>query len=268
MFMGRKNTAFKVLAVIFLAGGIIFFHAYAPVRWIQGKSIDVLRPVMRGTTAAGRWVGRIAGGAKGDELEQLRKENERIRAENFDRGKLAAEVQSLEAALAFRSLVRTPLTGARVLLYESDLGREFLLIDQGMRSGIKKDDVVVDEHGVLVGVIAGMGEDYSRVLVASNPGVAFPIVLTPAGLGAMARGIGARTFSLELIPRASAIRRGDFVARRVPGESGKDRSILVGTISEEAPAASGVFRNAHAVLLARPETLDYVFIIAGSPVSP
>ena len=264
--MLKKYRAIKVIAVIFLAGGIIFFRTSPPVRWMQSKAIGTLQPVMKSMTVVGRWMGNITRGGN-DTLDQLRAENERLLVESFDREKMSAEIQSLENALAFKSLTRVPLTGARVLLYGSDLGYESLLIDQGMNSGVRKGDVVVDEHGVLVGTVSDSGDDFSRVAIASNPGVTFPIMLSQDGTTALARGMGARTFSLELIPRTSLIRRGDLVARTISGQSAADRAILVGTVMEETPAPSGVFRNAHAMLLVRPEALDDVFVIPGSSVS-
>ena len=260
--MGRKNPAIKIAVIIFLAGGIIFFRASPPVRWFREKSIGLMRPLMGSTTRAGRYIGGSADG------EQLTKENERLRAENFDREKLIAHNQALEAALGFREAAHVSLTGARVLLYTADLGREALLIDQGAGSAIKKGDVVVDEYGALVGEVNDVGDDSSRVLIASNPGITFPVVLSPSFVGALARGMGARTFSLELIPHTTAIRPGDFVGRTMPGFAGGNRSIVAATVSGEVASASGAFASAHAILLARPEALEYVFVIPISKASP
>jgi len=200
-----------------------------------------------------------------EEARRLTEENQRLTAENFDRLTLAREIDSLEAALAFRDATHQKLVGARVLAYTDELGRESLLVDQGSNAGVKKGDIVVDAHKMLVGEVDDAGDDSSGVAIASNAGVTFPAMLLPGGGNILARGMGARTLSMELIPRNTPIRRGDFVARAAPGAGGRERSIAAGTIIGEVSGAAGGFVAAHASLLARPETLDYVFIISSAP---
>lgn len=202
-----------------------------------------------------------------EEVSRLKEENERLTAENFDREKLAQDLETLESAFAFRAAADMALTGARVFFYTRELGREVLVIDQGASAGVKKGDAVIDAHAALVGEVDEAGDDYSRVLVASNAGVAFRASLLPGGGSMLARGLGARTFSLELIPRNLRLREGDFVVRRVTLPGGGNHTVPVASVLGDSlagaapPAQAGGFAQARAVLIARPETLERVFII-------
>ena len=261
-----KNSAItKIAIVILLSGGIIFFGGTRPVRWMRNAGIVLLRPVMSAAPGTGRRLASLTSVMGAEEARRLTEENQRLTAENFDYANLAREVESLEAALAFRDAAHQKLIGARVLAYTDEFGRESLLIDQGVDAGVKKGDVVVDAHKVLVGEVSDAGNNSSEVAVASNAGLTFSAILLPGGGNVLARGMGGRTLSIELIPRNTSIRRGDFVARATAGAGGRERSIAAGVIVGEVSGAAGGFAAAHASLLARPETLDYVFIISSAP---
>lgn len=263
--MAKRHVMIPVVIIIALSGGIIFFGSTRPVRWMRNAGIVLLRPVMSMATGTGRRLAFLTSGIGAEEARRLMEENQRLIAENFDRANLAREVDSLEAALAFREATQQKLIGARVLAYTDELGREYLLIDQGTNAGIKKGDMVVDAHRVLVGEVDDAGDDSSEVSIVSNAGMTFPALLLPGGGNVLVRGMGARILSIELVPRTASIRRGDFVARFTPGAGGRERSIAAGAIIGEVSGAVGGFVAARASLLARPETLDYVFIISSGP---
>ena len=260
--MGRKNLVLKITIIVLLSWGIIFFHATPAVQWLREKTVGVLAPLARGAAGAGLRLGLRGRGLSRTEAAEIRAENTRLIAENFDREKLAIRVRMLEEALEFKDALPAPLMGARVLSYAASAGRETLLIDRGLAEGVKKGDLAVDEHAALVGEVSEEGDNSSGVLIASNAGVSFPGALYPAGGAVLVKGIGARTFSVELIPRGALVRRGDFLLRVVPHAAGSHRTILAGIITGETPGSSGVFKAARATLLARPEASSDVFIIS------
>lgn len=256
----------KIMIVILLSGGVIFFGAARPVARARSGAAALFRPLMSGATGAGRWFGRQFGP---EEVRRLTEENERLTVESFGREKLAQDIKTLESALAFRDAAHLPMIAGRVLSYANELGREVLVIDQGASAGAAKGDVVIDAHAALVGEVDEAGDNSSRVLIASNPAVTFPAFLLSGGPSAdaraggsiLARGLGARAFSIELIPRSIPIKRGDFMVRRLAGFGGRERDIPAASVIGEAPDSAGGFARARAVLITRPETLEYVFII-------
>lgn len=281
--MAKNKTVMTAVIIVLLSGGVIFFGGTRPVRQARDAVVSFFRPMMFAAGGAGRWFGRKS---ESEEVRRLTEENERLTAESFDREKLAHDIEILESALAFRKAEDIGLIGGRVLSYTHELGREILVIDQGASAGVKKGDLVVDGYAALVGEVDDTGGLFSRVAVASNAGVSFPVFLMPAEGGSMlARGLGARAFSVELIPRSVRITQGDFVARRLPGRGARERAILTASIVGGDPdgaegalgdlhagdAEQGIanpsrlqrdgFASARAVLIARPETLERVFII-------
>ena len=252
----------KIAVVVVLFGGMIFFRDSRPVSALRTWTVVTLRPLMNAGMSLGRRLDAVTGGSSAQEVKDLIEQNQRLKAEEFAQERLRAENESLQKALGFKEIAHAPLGGARVLLYTDELGRESLLVDQGKDAGVKKGDIVIDENRLLVGEVSDVAETFSAVAIASNSKITFPAALVPVGGGALARGIGARAFAIELIPRGTPIRRGDFVARILPNIAGQERAILVGEIADEYLASSAAFASARATLLARPELLERVFIIS------
>lgn len=276
--MRGNNKIIFAIGIILLSGAIVFFGGTRPVRLARAGAVDFFRPLMVAVGDAGRWLGRKSVGS--DEVRRLREENERLTAENFDREKLARDIGTLESAFAFRKSAGIALTGGRVLSYTRELGREILVLDQGTNAGVKDGDAVIDGYGALVGDVDDAGDNSSRVVVASNAGVTFPAFFMRGEGTVLARGLGARAFSVELIPRSVPISQGDFLARRVSGRGGREHMILVASMVGGGPDGAGWltrgtqpdgvggFISARAVLVARPETLEYVFIIQSHDENP
>lgn len=260
--MRRPPKILHIVLAGILAVGIIFFRDSAPVRVLRTGTVVLLRPLMGASVYIGRRLGAFTSGLPGEAIQELISENERLRAKEFYEEKLREENQSLQKVLGFKEAMQARLTGARVLLYTNESGRESLLVDQGADAGIKKGDIAIDDNQVLVGEVSETADRFSTVSIASNPAMRFPVTIIPTGAGALARGIGARTIALDLIPNETPIRRGDFVARSLSNITGRLHTVLVGMVADEYAVSSGAFVNARATLLARPELLDRVFVVS------
>lgn len=171
-----------------------------------------------------------------------------------------AENTSLKKMLGLKQEFGPALVPARVLLYNQEWDREWLIIDAGEADGIKVGDPVIDEREFLVGEIAEVGAMTSSVAIASGAGMTFGVALVPAGGEALAHGIGARALHLELIPRDTPVRFGDMAVRTEKSNK-KIPSIFAGRIISVDDQAGGAFKTATAVLLSHPERIDRVMVV-------
>lgn len=190
--------------------------------------------------------------------------SQELKAQVFELEELKSENQSLKKILALSEEKKFSVRGAHVLHHGTFLGREFLIIDQGHAEGLTENLPVIDENGFFVGVIKEVTNRFAKVEIASNPGGVFEGEVLPVSVTALAKGVGGRTFELELIPTDVPIRRGDLV--RFFGIPEKNKiSFSAGEIVSVESSTNRTFKKAKAFLVARPEVLRIVFVVKGAP---
>lgn len=247
-----RNPVPKIIFAAILLGLLIFFSRTDFFAGTFGKATLALKPIAEAAS-------RLRLGLSGD--SELAGENQRLIAENFELEALREENRSFRKALDFKEEKKIPLRGARVMYYGQEVGREFIIADQGLGAGIKKGDLAVDGNGFFVGIVESSREDTSRVDIGSNPGRTFEIDIIPSGTHALAKGIGGRAFSIELLPVDAAIAKGDFISLFGIGRSGARFSAALGEIANIKKGGGSAFNEARAIILARPEALREVYII-------
>lgn len=258
----QKVLVIKIIIVAVLLGGLIFSGGMWPVSFFREKMVNSLIPLMRVTLTLENLIG--AGNQsvveKSGKTESLTLEVEKLREAN----------QALRKLLNFKEESNFSIKGARVLLYFKELDGEVLMIDRGRDIGIEKGDLVIDENRLLVGVIAEVYDNISKISIASNTGAAFEVLVWPLGVSSLARGLGARAFSLDLIPVDVPLRRADPVALLgIENEIGVGSSaqgsgrfsFLLGSVVSDESSPGSVFKEVKAVLLSRPEKLEEVFVV-------
>lgn len=253
-----RQKLFYGIPVVLIALGIVFFSRSAPVLFVRSSVIAIFRPVFQVSRAFGRAVSISAEQPGTDELSRLQKENQRLREIEQEYRMLLEKHASLQKIVGLREKQRVSLQGGHVLLHGNEFGKEFLILDEGAAKKIRPGNLVIDASGAFVGVVRETGEQFAKVSVASNPDETFEVVAAPLNVRVLAKGIGNRTFSIELIPDETPAHSGDFVL--MPGRLG-DTNVLVGEITRVTSNGVGAFQNVWATLIARPETLDEVFII-------
>ena len=176
----------------------------------------------------------------------------------FELDRLRAENTRLKNLLGFKAEIKEVPRGARVLLYMQELGKEFLLIDQGMSSGIFEGMRVVDSQGFFVGTVRELGETTAKVVIGSNLQETHDGELLPLGVRVIVKGRGARTLALELVQSDLPVREGDFVTLFARDLS---RSVMMAEVTRVRREVSSAFQTVSAVLLARPDSLREVYLL-------
>ncbi|MBI3420702.1 MAG: rod shape-determining protein MreC [Candidatus Sungbacteria bacterium] len=214
-------------------------------------------PLLRISGAFEQRIRTLVSGDSAQQIDAMRQENERLSILVAQLQSMRRENEDLRAALDFKKRHSVGLQGADVLGRGNESGSEFLLIGQGQGAEVDKGALVVDAAGGLVGRVHESDSEFAKVIVASSPGQTFEASVIPIGIKTLARGIGGRTFSLELIPAHVSLRRGDFVTIQTDA---RETPILLATVIATSTGGTSAFQEVKAILIARPELLDAVFV--------
>lgn len=259
----RRKKIATFIFMVALIGLLTFFSDIKPVVALRDRVIKIAQPVFLLGTNMKNFVFSLLGKSGNNDTALEREEAIQVTA--FQLETMAEENERLKDALEFKKGKDVSLKGARILLYLREFGHEMLLIDQGKDGGVREGDRVVDSRGVLVGTVLEALENSAKVMCVSSPGETYDVEIRSLSTHALAKGMGARTFSLELIPADAALKRGDFVTLSGTHLS---RPILVGQITSLHLGVSVAFQEVYAVSLSHPELLKEVFVVLASQKKP
>src|SRR5580765_3690950 len=167
----RRAVAFTILLALSLilmaissSPGITEFQsamAYA-LRPVQGAIHSVADSVANAVAAVGEIQGLHSDNAA------LRRENERLTADNIRAKAIEQENEQLTALLQLRSSFTYETAAAEVIARESSEARRSVTISKGSDDGIAKGDVVIAEGGALVGRVSDVGPTFAYVTLISD----------------------------------------------------------------------------------------------------
>ena len=98
----------------------------------------------------------------------LRRENERLAAENIRAQALLDENEQLSGLLQLRNALEFETAAAEVIARESSEARRSITISKGTDDGIQKGDVAIGEGGSLIGRVSEAGPTFAIVTVISD----------------------------------------------------------------------------------------------------
>lgn len=235
-----------------LVAALLFFSDTRAGRAIRDTTIIVLAPL---TKAAANMRVFVYGDTGADEVSRS---NEYV-AMAFRIESLMEENELLRRMLAFREQSGREWKAFEVRAYSREWSKETLLIAGGYRDGVREGDLVVDAQGFLLGAVREVTDAHAKVSLASNVGETFDVELRPGSVHALAKGIGARAFTIQLVPTDAEVRRGDYVAVSSPLIS---RGALLAEVAEVSAGISVAFHEIRAVLLTHPERSRMVLVIS------
>lgn len=152
-----------------------------------------------------------------------------------------------------------------------DLGADSyrLLINRGARDGVKVGQPVIDAHGIM-GQVVNVLPTMAQVMLLTDPTHAIPVVIERTGLRTVAYGDRDQPgLSLPNIPMAADVKPGDRLV--TSGVGGRfPPGFPVGTVRSVAPAATGMFMDAHATPAAQIHRSDDVLLLhdQAEPMGP
>ena len=180
-----------------------------------------------------------------NQIEDLRKQNQKLREQLILRKNQDGEIEQLKSILDLAGTARFKVVSAKVISQGSSLAfTRTITIDAGSGNGIKKNMTVISGNG-LVGVVKEVFANSAIVMLATDP--AFKVGVRIAGsqqIGILA-GLGSSTANLQLLDNQTTIEVGDILLARgsinaqpfVPG-------VPVGQVTSVSNAAGAVTQSA------------------------
>lgn len=260
----KKKFLNKFLIVAFAVLLFIFFNFFQ--KEIRNFGILASSPIQFFLWKAGDRVSDFLEAIS--EIKNLRNENEKLKKENqrlyvgiAELNSLKKENEILRTALNLNLEKEFNFKIAQVI--GKEISQDVLIIKKGSKDGIKKDFPVITQERILVGQIADVYENFSKIklLSAKDNSFAVKILKNDQEIRGMARGKGDFKLSLEFISSEKKIEVGEkiftFTESKVFPEN-----LLIGEVSHIQKSDVKPFQKIEIKPAISIEDLDFVFIIA------
>ena len=99
----------------------------------------------------------------------------------------------------------------RVLVHPRDKSPyDTLILDVGSRQGVRKDDIVIASQKTIIGRVAEVFSNESKILLLSSAGVATPVSIGEKNIMAEAKGRGGGNYEI-ILPREIEVAKDSLV---------------------------------------------------------
>jgi rod shape-determining protein MreC len=196
----------------------------------------------------------------------LRRENERLTADNLRAKALEAENEQLSGLLQLRNSFKYETAAATVIARESSEVRRSVTISKGSDAGIAKGDVVIAEGGVLIGRVSDVGPNFAIVtLISDRTSTVIGVTETNAATGDVVGQLGGALI-MQNIDSTEKVVPGEQVLTagiELPGgiRSPFPKGLLIGEITDVNHEASSVVQTAYLQPLTNLDKVAYVLVV-------
>lgn len=203
-------------------------------------------------------------------IGELKKENDRLRDENLsllgENAKwqaVSGENDELRKELELLPRSQYSLQAAEVTGRDATGLGNWLSINQGSTQGIRIGMPVVVYGGILIGRVAEVFVESSRVMLITHPDSAVSGVTIEGGAHGIVKGEYGLGLLFDMVLQDATLLAGHrLVTSGLGGEFPKN--LLVGTLQESRFSPDHLYRQASVVSPVSFDTLRYVFIIKNS----
>jgi rod shape-determining protein MreC len=265
----RRTVAFTALLATTL---ILMAISSSPlITEFQNAMAFAMRPVQGALhDAADSVAGAFAAIGDIDRLHTdnaaLRRENERLTAENLRAKALEAENESLSTLLQLKSSFSYQTTAAVVIARESSEVRRNVTLSKGSDDAIKKGDVVIAEGGALVGRVTDVGPTFSIVtLISDRSSTVIGQTETNAATGDVVGQLGG-ALVMQNIDSTETVVPGEQVLTagiELPGgvRSPYPKGLLIGEVTDVKHEASSVVQTAFLQPITDLDKVSYLLVV-------
>ncbi|HST90596.1 MAG TPA: rod shape-determining protein MreC, partial [Brevundimonas sp.] len=187
----------------------------SPYQPVRSGAEAVAGPVGGVLAAPVRWFGQTTGYVGGyffaiSENRRLKRELLELRGWRDDAIALKNVNQRYEAMLGIRPEPAVPMLTARAIQDTRGPFSRARLIDTGSARGVKVGNPVINEHG-LVGRVAGVSPNVSRVVLLTDVASRTPVLVDRSDARALLTGDGSDNPRLEFVRGVGSVQAGDRI---------------------------------------------------------
>lgn len=224
-----KNILFFILLIISIVITLNFFE-----NKVRNFFYLVSAPIQKAFWQAGNKVSDFFETIS--EIKKLKRENEELKlkiqsliSENASLKELKNENITLRTALNLGLEKEFKLTLVQII--GKDLSQDSLIINKGLKHGLKKDLPVITEQKILVGKIQEIYDNFSKVILISNKDFSFDAKISDKEIYGIVRGKGNFKIFLDRVPQDKEIKPGDLLITSALGGI-FPKGLLIGEIKE------------------------------------
>jgi rod shape-determining protein MreC len=265
----RRAVAFSLLLAASL---ILMAMSSSPlVTEFQNAVSYALRPVQGAIHGVADSVAGMVGAVgEIDRLHSdnsaLRRENDRLTAENLRAQALLDENEQLTGLLQLRNSLEYETAPAEVIARESSEARRSVTISKGTDAGIEKGDVVIAEGGALVGRVSEAGPTFATVtLISDRTSTVIGTTETSHADGEVIGQLGGALI-MQNIDSTDTVQPGEQVL--TPGievaggiRSSYPKGLLIGEVTDVRRDANSVVQTAYLQPLVDLEKVAFVLVV-------
>jgi rod shape-determining protein MreC len=255
-------AASLILMAISSSPGVTEFQnaiGYA-LRPVQGAIHDAAQTVANAVAAVGEIQGLHSDNAA------LRRENERLTADNLRAAVIEQENEQLTGLLQLRNTFKYETAAAEVIARESSEARRSVTISKGTDAGIETGDVVIAAGGALVGRVTDAGPNFAIVtLISDRSSTVIGQTETSAATGQVVGQLGGALI-MQNISSTEKVVAGEQVL--TPGieiaggiRSSFPKGLLIGEITDVRKDPNSVVQTAYLLPTTDLDKLAYVLVI-------
>jgi rod shape-determining protein MreC len=203
-----------------------------------------------------------------NQIEELRANNNSLKAELANRKNADAQLGQLKSILDLAGTAGFKVVNTRVISQgASQSFAQTITIDAGSNAGIKRNMTVLSEFGI-AGVVKDVYPNSALISLATDPSFRIGIRIAGSQQIGILSGRGNRSSSLQLIDNLTSVKVGDILLSRgsvanrpfVPG-------VPVGYITAVDNSAGAIAQSATVRLYTNFSTLGVVAVVVGAPVN-
>lgn len=265
----RRAVAFTVLLSISLM--LMAVSSSPLVTEFQNAMHFALRPVQGAIQGVADTVANTVGAiGEIDRLHSdnaaLRRENERLEAENMRARATQRENEQLAGLLQLKSSFQYETAAAAVIARESSEARRSITLSKGTDAGIEKGDVVIAEGGALVGRVVEVGPTFAMVtLISDRTSTVVGETETSTAKGEVIGQLGGALI-MQNIDSTETVQPGEQVLTAGIEVAGGIRSpypkgLLIGEVTDVRRDANSVVQTAYLQPTANLEKVAYVLVV-------
>jgi len=196
----------------------------------------------------------------------LRRDNDRLTAENLQAKTIEQENEQLTALLQLRNSVKYQTAAAEVIARESSEARRSITISKGTDAGIVVGDVVIAEGGALVGRVTQVGPDFAIVILISDRSSTVIGQTETSGARGVVVGQLGGALIMQDIDSTEKVQPGEQVLTAGIQLAGGIRSpypkgLLIGEVTDVKRDANSVVQTAYLQPTADLEKVAYVLVV-------
>jgi rod shape-determining protein MreC len=265
----RRAVAFTILLVTSL---VLMAISSSPLVTEFQNAVDyAMRPVQGALHGIAEGVsGAVGAIAEIDRLHtdnaNLRRENDRLNAENLRAQALEGENEQLSTLLQLQGSFNYKTAAAEVIARESSEVRRTVTLSKGSDAGIAKGDVVVAAGGALVGRVTDVGPNFSIVtLINDRTSTVIGETETNGAKGEVVGQLGGALI-MQNIDSTETVQAGEQVLTagiQLPGgiRSPYPKGLLIGEVTDVKKEASSVVQTAYLLPSVDLDKVTYVLVV-------